>query len=37
MKETTPIERGSEYKIYALKVGLLMDGQMKLVRHGQAK
>jgi hypothetical protein len=35
MKETTPLEHGSEYKIYGPKVGLLMDGDMKLVRHGQ--
>ena len=34
MKETTPIESGSEYKTYAPKVGLLQDEDLKLVKHG---
>ena len=36
--ETTPLEPGEkEAKYYAAGVGLLMDGPMKLVRHGSAK
>jgi hypothetical protein len=33
-KETTALEPGSEYKIYAPGVGLLQDGALKLVKHG---
>jgi hypothetical protein len=36
-RETTPLESGTEYKHYAPGVGLLQDGGLKLVRHGQAK
>jgi len=34
VKETTPLESGTEYKIYAPGVGLAMDGSLKLVKHG---
>ena len=34
IKETTPLESGKEYKIYAPKVGLLADEDLKLVKHG---
>jgi hypothetical protein len=33
-EETTPLERGREYKLYARGVGLLQDGSLKLVRYG---
>jgi hypothetical protein len=33
--ETTPLEPGAlEHKLYAAKVGLISDGDLKLVRHG---
>lgn len=34
VKETTPLERGVGYKIYAPEVGLASDGELKLIRHG---
>ena len=34
MKESTPLERGTEYKPYAPKAGLLADEDLKLVKHG---
>jgi hypothetical protein len=34
IKETTPLEPGKEYKIYAAKVGLLQDEELKLVKAG---
>ena len=35
-EETTPLEKGNkEYKIYALGVGLAMDGGLKLVKYGK--
>jgi hypothetical protein len=37
-EETTPLEPGvKEYKCYAEGVGLIRDGDMKLIRHGYAK
>lgn len=35
--ETTPLERGIEYKDYAFGVGLLADGAAKLVKYGKKK
>ncbi|MBI2899921.1 MAG: hypothetical protein HYY17_07035 [Planctomycetes bacterium] len=35
--ETTPLEKGREYKLYARGVGLLQDGSLKLVRYGKPK
>ena len=32
-KETTPLESGTEYKLYAPGIGLVQDGEMKLVKH----
>ena len=38
MEETTPLEPGHrEYKLYAAGVGLIQDGDLKLVRHGRAE
>jgi hypothetical protein len=34
VKETTPLESGTEYKLYAPEVGLVQDGSLKLVKHG---
>ncbi|MGA9452108.1 MAG: hypothetical protein WBW41_12285 [Verrucomicrobiia bacterium] len=35
VKETTPLEPGNvEYKLYAPNIGLVQDGDLKLVRHG---
>jgi hypothetical protein len=36
-KETTPLERGTEYKWYAPGVGLVQDGDLKLVKQGFVK
>lgn len=36
-KETTPIEPGTEYKLYAPDIGLVQDGKLKLVKHGFVK
>lgn len=36
-KETTPLEPGSSYKFYAPGVGLVQDGNLKLVRYGFVK
>jgi hypothetical protein len=33
-EETTPLESGKEYKLYAPGVGLLIDGGLKLVKSG---
>lgn len=33
-EETTPLEKGKEYKYYAPGVGLLKDGDMLLVKYG---
>lgn len=33
VKETTPLEPGTEYKYYAPEIGLVRDGGLKLVRH----
>ncbi len=36
IKETTPLEPGvTEYKFYAAGIGLIQDGELKLVRHGK--
>ena len=37
IKETTPIESGKEYKVYAPNVGLLQDEDLKLAKQGLAK
>jgi len=37
-EETTPLEpQSKEYKYYAPQVGLIQDGDLKLVKHGQVK
>ena len=35
-RETTPLEAGTEYKFYAPGVGLVQDGNLKLVKSGFA-
>ena len=35
--ESSPLERGTEYKYYAWGVGLISDGPAKLVRYGKKK
>jgi hypothetical protein len=38
IQETTPLEpKSKEYKYYAPQVGLIQDGGLKLMRHGQTK
>jgi hypothetical protein len=37
VKETTPLESGVEYKLYAPGIGLVQDGSLKLVKHGFVK
>jgi len=37
VKETTPLEPGTEYKYYAPEIGLVQDGKLKLVQHGFVK
>ena len=37
VKETTPLEPGVGYKLYAPEIGLVQDGALKLVRHGFVK
>lgn len=34
VRETTPLEPGTEYKYYAPGVGLVQDGSLKLVKYG---
>lgn len=36
-RETTPVEPGTEYKLYAPDIGLVQDGKLKLVKHGFVK
>jgi hypothetical protein len=36
-RETTPVEPGTEYKLYAPGIGLVQDGKLKLVKHGFVK
>lgn len=36
-KETTPLKAGTECKFYAPGVGLVQDGDLKLVKHGFVK
>jgi hypothetical protein len=36
-EETTPLERGKEYKLYAPGIGLIQDGDLKLSRSGSVK
>lgn len=36
-KETTPLEKGTEYKLYAPEVGLIVDGGLKLTKYGQVE
>lgn len=33
-EETTPLEMGREYKVYAAGIGVVQDGPLKLVKHG---
>ncbi len=33
-KETSAVEPGTEYKLYAPGIGLVQEGELKLVRHG---
>jgi hypothetical protein len=33
-RETTPLESGTEYKLYAPGIGLVQDGGLKLLRQG---
>lgn len=35
--EDTPLEKGREFKYYAAGVGIIQDGVLKLVKHGQTK
>jgi hypothetical protein len=38
VRETTPLEPGAaEYKLYAPDVGLVRDGELRLIRHGFLK
>ncbi len=37
VRETTPLESGTEYKLYAPGIGLVQDGSLKLVKHGFVK
>jgi hypothetical protein len=38
VKETTPLEPGNEeFKLYAPGIGLVQDGELKLVKHGFVK
>ncbi len=37
VKETTPIEPGTEYKLYAPEIGLVAEGDLKLVKHSAKK
>jgi hypothetical protein len=36
-RETTPLEAGTEFKFYAPGVGLIQDGDLKLIKSGVAK
>jgi len=36
-RETTPLEKGTEHKVYAPGIGLAKDGPLKLSKHGKAK
>ena len=36
-KETSLMESGTEYKLYAPEVGIVQDGSLKLVKHGFVK
>ena len=36
-EETTPIEKGKENKFYAPGIGVVFDGELKLVKHGFVK
>ena len=37
IEETTPLEKGREFKLYAAGIGLIKDGPLKLTRHGKVK
>jgi hypothetical protein len=37
VKETTPLEAGTEYKLYAPGIGLVQNGNLKLVKHDSVK
>lgn len=37
VKETTPLESGTEYKLYAPEIGLVSEGELKLVKYGFVK
>jgi hypothetical protein len=34
-EETTPLERGKSTKVYAPGIGLICDGDLRLVKHGK--
>ena len=36
-RETSAVESGTEYKLYAPGVGLVQEGELKLVQHGLVK
>lgn len=33
-EETTPLQKGKEYKLYARGVGLVQDANLQLVKYG---
>jgi hypothetical protein len=35
--ETSPLEGGREYKIYAPGIGLIKDGGLRLVKYGRGE
>ena len=37
VRETTPLESGTEYKLYAPGIGIVVDGDLKLVKAGFVK
>jgi hypothetical protein len=37
VKETTPLESGTEYKLYAPEVGLVQEGHLKLTQYSSVK
>jgi len=37
VEETTPLEKGTSHKVYAPGIGLIADGGLKLVKHGQVQ
>lgn len=35
IEETTPLESGKEYKLYAPGIGIIQDGSLKLIKYGK--